>query len=151
MHDQIKLTVNEVVNREVNRLSERMRAEQAARDAERDQKDSENILWGMYIYQMRAWQFALPQSQTLAYLLPALQGEVGELSQIFAKIERDKGGCILDDDIERIKSEIGDVLWMLAGLTSLYNLDLGEIAWGNVQKLTDRQRRGKINGSGDDR
>jgi NTP pyrophosphatase (non-canonical NTP hydrolase) len=143
MHDQIKLTVDEAVGR----LSKQV----AEADALRDEHDRDNITWGMYIYQMRAWQFALPQSQTLAYLLPALQGEVGELSQIFAKIERDKGGCILDDDIERIKSEIGDVLWMLAGLTSLYNLDLGEIAWGNVQKLTDRQRRGKINGSGDDR
>jgi NTP pyrophosphatase (non-canonical NTP hydrolase) len=143
MHDQIKLTVDEAVDR----LSKQV----AEADALRDEHDRDNITWGMYIYQMRAWQFALPQSQTLAYLLPALQGEVGELSQIFAKIERDKGGCILDDDIERIKSEIGDVLWMLAGLTSLYNLDLGEIAWGNVQKLTDRQRRGKINGSGDDR
>lgn len=143
MHDQIKLTVDEAVGR----LSKQV----AEADALREEHDQDNITWGMYIYQMRAWQFALPQSQTLAYLLPALQGEVGELSQIFAKIERDKGGCILDDDIERIKSEIGDVLWMLAGLTSLYNLDLGEIAWGNVQKLTDRQRRGKINGSGDDR
>lgn len=143
MHDRIKLTVDEAVGR----LSKQV----AEADALRDEHDRDNITWGMYIYQMRAWQFALPQSQTLAYLLPALQGEVGELSQIFAKIERDKGGCILDDDIERIKSEIGDVLWMLAGLTSLYNLDLGEIAWGNVQKLTDRQRRGKINGSGDDR
>jgi len=143
MHDQIKLTVDEAVDRLSRQVAEA--------DALRDEHDRDNITWGMYIYQMRAWQFALPQSQTLAYLLPALQGEVGELSQIFAKIERDKGGCILDDDIERIKSEIGDVLWMLAGLTSLYNLDLGEIAWGNVQKLTDRQRRGKINGSGDDR
>lgn len=143
MHDTIKVTVDEAVDR--------LSRQAFDADSLRDEQDQDSITWGLYIYQMRAWQFALPQSQSIAYLLPALQGEVGELSEIFAKVERDNNGLIGDDEMTRIRSELGDVLWMVAGIASHFALDLGEIGWENVQKLTDRQRRGKINGSGDDR
>ena len=46
---------------------------------------------------------------------------------------------------------MGDVLWYLSQLASELDIDLGEIAQRNLDKLFDRKSRGVIGGSGDKR
>ena len=52
---------------------------------------------------------------------------------------------------EEIAKELGDVLWYMANLAFELGYDLGDIAAINIQKLVDRQERGKIHGDGDNR
>lgn len=120
-------------------------------DPERDKFDRLEIANGFYVYQCRAWETASLSAQDPLYLLPGLAGEVGELEQVFAKALRDKGGMLDEESLDMIQKEIGDCLWFLSGIATLYNLDFGETAWGNIAKLQDRQQRGVISGSGDDR
>lgn len=53
-----------------------------------------------------------------------------------------------DKDLQK---EAGDILWQLAGLCSVMGWSLEDIAQQNLDKLADRQRRGKIDGEGDNR
>lgn len=65
---------------------------------------------------------------------------------------------IRDDDCEcdtsrkhAIGKEIGGVLWYCAAIASDLGLDLGDIAQENLDVLADRQKRGTIQGDGDNR
>jgi NTP pyrophosphatase (non-canonical NTP hydrolase) len=98
-------------------------------------------------YQEQAYSFAKPSSKSLSYMLWGMQGEVGELSSIFAKWRRDS--TILD--MKNVKKELGDVLWFVSGMCSIYDLKLEDIATMNIEKLASRQQRNVIGGSGDDR
>lgn len=50
-----------------------------------------------------------------------------------------------------LSKELGDAMWMIAELCTVYGLDLGEVMAENIEKLTDRKKRGVIVGEGDDR
>lgn len=47
--------------------------------------------------------------------------------------------------------EIGDMAWMLAGICSSLGLQLETVMDDNIRKLEDREKRGVIIGSGDNR
>lgn len=104
-------------------------------------------------YQVKAGTFAAYDEDSYPFL--ALAEEVGEFLGIFAKLQRG------DDLVKRfgspeavvdaVKKEAGDVLWQLQECLSVVDIDLQEVAEMNIQKLTDRQARGVIRGSGDDR
>jgi NTP pyrophosphatase (non-canonical NTP hydrolase) len=98
-------------------------------------------------YQEQAYSFAKPSATSVHYMLLGLQGEVGELSSIYAKWYRDG----TDLDIKNVQKEIGDILWFVSGMCSIYAFDLEEIAQLNLDKLTSRKERNVIGGSGDDR
>lgn len=103
-------------------------------------------------YQMVARTFALPQiADNLFYMALKLGGEVGEFQEKIGKVLRDQDGQFSEEDVNALGRELGDVLWYVANLSSLFNLDLEQVAWGNIQKLQDRLNRGVIQGSGDDR
>ena len=80
-----------------------------------------------------------------------LVGEAGEVADKVKKILRDKKGVFDKDSKDAIKFELGDVLWYISQLSSELGFELDEIANSNLQKLRDRQARGKIGGSGDTR
>lgn len=80
-----------------------------------------------------------------------LTGEAGEISNKVKKIMRDKDGAIDDETRDDIKKELGDVLWYVAAVASEFELDMGEIAKKNYEKLMKRQEEGKIKGNGDNR
>ena len=46
---------------------------------------------------------------------------------------------------------MGDVLWYLAMLARYLGTDFEKVAELNIEKLTDRQKRNKIHGAGDNR
>ncbi len=80
-----------------------------------------------------------------------LVGEAGEIANKVKKIIRDNGGVVTPEQASQIAAEVGDVLWYVAALSRELGVDLGEVAQANIQKLTDRQARGVIGGSGDNR
>jgi NTP pyrophosphatase (non-canonical NTP hydrolase) len=92
-------------------------------------------------------------SPAYAGIYPAigLAGETGELLNIIKKTLRDNQGHVTDESREKIFSEIGDVLWYLSSLCTDYSLSLAEVAQSNLNKLRDRESRGVLGGSGDNR
>lgn len=82
-----------------------------------------------------------------------LAGETGEVLEIIKKMIRDKGGVFetTQEDREKLKKELGDVLWYLSALAFYNDIKLEDIAKTNLEKLSSRQRRDKIHGSGDNR
>jgi NTP pyrophosphatase (non-canonical NTP hydrolase) len=97
-------------------------------------------------YQIAAHKFAAYGDRDM-YPVLALAEEAGEVVGKFAKALR-KG---VDVDKAAIAKELGDVLWNVAEIATLLDVDLEEIAIGNVDKLTDRVERNVVNGEGDDR
>ena len=80
-----------------------------------------------------------------------LTNEAGEVSGKIKKVFRDKDGRISEETRQALKAELGDVLWYLAQIATELDLSLEEIAEHNLEKLLDRQARGKIHGDGDNR
>ncbi len=92
-----------------------------------------------------------PREAWLAYPALGLAGEAGEVAEHAKKAIRDDRGRIGAERRAAMAKELGDVLWYVAQLASELELDLNEIAEGNLEKLLSRQRRGVLSGSGDDR
>jgi len=80
-----------------------------------------------------------------------LCGESGEIAEHIKKLDRDNQGELTEERRQKIKKELGDVLWYLAQLATVLDLSLDDIAELNIEKLYSRLERGKIKGDGDDR
>ena len=52
--------------------------------------------------------------QNLAYPVLGLNGEAGEVAEQAKKAIRDDGGIITPERREKLKKELGDVLWYLS-------------------------------------
>ena len=91
-----------------------------------------------------------PNDAEEIYLLTGLVGEVGELMSLYAKWHRKDGGDE-QEFVRKVKAEIGDIMWFLSQICNYEGLSLKQILIENRDKLTDRQNRGVIKGSGDDR
>lgn len=121
--------------------------------------------WYFYTYQSKAHEFANYNDKEikgfeeqlkfedlrLEYPVMGLTEEAGEVAGKFAKIIRDKKGIITQDDRDQIIKELGDVLWMVNEIAIRLDCSLQYVAQVNIEKLTSRLKRGKINGSGDNR
>lgn len=115
-------------------------------------------------YQERAMTTCMMSCNNFSYMFLNLVGEVGELASKVAKgIRKEKVAIMkneifhpstrhIDDEIEEaMQLEAGDILWQLAGLCSVMGWDLEAIAKMNLDKLASRQKRGVIEGNGDNR
>ena len=80
-----------------------------------------------------------------------LAGEAGEAADKVKKILRDKGGYASEEDRTELVKELGDVLWYVANVARYLDVDLSEIAKGNIDKLESRRKRNKLHGEGDNR
>jgi len=98
-------------------------------------------------YQEAAMRTAMESSRNVPYMTLGLTGEAGEIANKAKKVIRD--GKALDRE-DMIK-ELGDCLWYIAGIASVLDIDMEHIAEANIAKLKDRQNRGVIGGSGDNR
>ena len=94
---------------------------------------------------------AYPRESSLTYPALGLAGEAGEVAEHVKKTIRDDGAVVTSERRAAMERELGDVLWYLAQLATELDLDLDEIAQGNLDKLASRQRRGVLSGSGDNR
>ena len=106
----------------------------------------------MYLndYQKHALEYAIyPRENAIHYTMHGLTSEVGEVADKVKKSMRDGWAPLMLR--EEVKKELGDVLWYVAAMAREFDLNLMDIAVGNIAKLNDRKLRGKITGSGDGR
>lgn len=87
-----------------------------------------------------------PQIVDAMYCALGLVGEAGEFSEKVKKWHRD--GVLKREDAAL---ELGDVLYYLTRSANILGFTLKQIEEMNRTKLTSRQKRGKIHGSGDRR
>lgn len=127
-------------------------------------------------YQKAAMSTRLPSSDNFSYMMFGLVEEVGELAGKISKgIRKGISSIGLDSEVanqvspdevkandiyfldaaenqrDSIKKELGDVMWMVAGITDELGWSLEEICRENLSKLADRKERGVIDGDGDNR
>lgn len=77
----------------------------------------------------------LPRTQSIAcHFALGLSGEAGEVVDIIKK------NVFHDNPLDKnhLTEELGDVLWYLANIASLYSIDLEEVMQRNEQKLRER-------------
>lgn len=121
--------------------------------------DDGNLMWEYYDQSKSSRPMSLNDYQALAsktaiyslqhqILYPALglAGEAGEVANKVKKMIRDG-----KFDRDGIAAELGDVLWYVAALARDLNVDLQDLAIGNLEKLYSRKERGKLGGNGDNR
>lgn len=107
-------------------------------------------------YQQRAMTTCLPSCENDCYMLFGLVEEVGELCGKVSKAIRREQIVINDCNINvphreqeaelntNIKSELGDVLWMLAGFCRTMGWSLEDVARANLEKLAKRKETDTI-------
>lgn len=76
-----------------------------------------------------------------------LVGEAGEVAEKIKKLIRDSTKVNRDEIIK----ELGDVVFYATALANYFESSLEEVIELNVDKLDDRQARGVLGGSGDNR
>jgi NTP pyrophosphatase (non-canonical NTP hydrolase) len=91
------------------------------------------------------------KADSLHYGVLGLGSEAGEVAGKLKKIMRDEGGVINEEKKDDLKKELGDCLWYLAKVASDLGFSFDTIAQANIEKLADRNKRGVIGGSGDNR
>lgn len=87
----------------------------------------------------------------LAYCTGKLNGEAGEVAEIVFKAFRGTKGVLDPEQKVAIQKELGDILWYVARMADILDTSLGRIMQMNLDKLSDRQERGKLHGYGDER
>lgn len=105
-------------------------------------------------YQKRALTTVISEGNEFNDLLHwvlGINGESGEIAEKVKKIIRDKSGQVSNEDKHELGREIGDVLWYLAVFAHHLGFEFDDIADANLKKLADRQKRGRLQGSGDHR
>jgi NTP pyrophosphatase (non-canonical NTP hydrolase) len=88
--------------------------------------------------------------QPISYTL-GLAGESGEVAEMVKKAIRNYDGDFSRLDTKDLTQELGDVLWYVAMLAAAFDIALDDVAAANLQKLTNRQKRGVIKGVGETR
>ena len=86
----------------------------------------------------RTMNTALETKDQLNNYVFGLVGEVGEVVDLLKKFFFHGH----EVDSTRLKSELGDILWYVSAVASLFNLDLQEIAQYNIEKLEKRYPEG---------
>lgn len=79
--------------------------------------------------------FAISDNQIMiVWCAVGLAGETGEVLEHVKKGIFHQHGL----DREKMRKELGDVLWYVAGLCSTLGLDLGDVMGANIEKLRTR-------------
>ena len=104
-------------------------------------------------YQKAAMETAVfPERNGYSYTALGLAGEAGEIANKVKKFIRD--GYTpeeLPEKLHHLKDELGDVLWYVAAMAKVLEIDLETVASNNLNKLKSRMERGTLSGSGDNR
>lgn len=87
----------------------------------------------------------------VVYPALGMANEAGEALGKIKKVLRDNDGKFTPELNKAIADEIGDTLWYMAALLKDLDINFDTVAQNNIKKLEDRQKRGVIGGSGDNR
>jgi NTP pyrophosphatase (non-canonical NTP hydrolase) len=101
-------------------------------------------------YQRLSRQTAVYPHQGDNYIYPTLGlvSEAGELADRIKRIARDDDEVVTPGKVEEIASEIGDILWYAAQVSTEFGLSLNDIAQANLTKLLARLDKGTLHGFG---
>jgi NTP pyrophosphatase (non-canonical NTP hydrolase) len=77
--------------------------------------------------------------QAMQYVALGLNGEAGEVAEQIKKAMRNDDGNLSEERVDKLKKELGDVLWYLTRAAAELGTDLDEIARINVDKLYNRR------------
>jgi NTP pyrophosphatase (non-canonical NTP hydrolase) len=105
-------------------------------------------------YQSKALTTNLTKTDPLKELMQQVLGlgdEAGEVLALFKKWIRDTDADPAKLDKDKLKKELGDILWYIAVVAHDTGLSLDDIAKANIAKLASRKERGALTGSGDER
>jgi NTP pyrophosphatase (non-canonical NTP hydrolase) len=80
----------------------------------------------------------VPREIDLMIWALGLTGEAGE----FADLVKKQVGHGHPEDREKVRKELGDVLWYLSVLADAFGWALEDVAWANVEKLRKRYPNG---------
>ena len=112
-----------------------------------DNFDSDEVYW-TDLYSKWVEKKILTEGQDrLVENTLGLVGEAGEVAEKIKKLIRDSNRF----KNEEIMKELGDVVFYVTALANIYGKGLQEVLELNIAKLDDRQKRGKLKGSGDNR
>lgn len=109
---------------------------------------------GMEAYQQAAHTTSLNtgvNGDTVVYPALGLANEAGEVLGKLKKVYRDHGGHVTPEIKMALTKELGDVLWYVSEIAVQLDIDLGDVAMGNLHKLFGRLEAGTIQGDGDSR
>jgi NTP pyrophosphatase (non-canonical NTP hydrolase) len=76
---------------------------------------------------------------------------VGKITERTKKAIRDKNGKFNEEMLILIQKELGDILWYISAIATDLDLELQDIALGNLGKLAKRKEENKLQGDGDNR
>lgn len=105
-------------------------------------------------YQKLALRTNMTKPDLLKELMQNVLGladESGEVLAIFKKWIRDHDADPAKLEKDKLKKELGDILWYIAVVSHDLDLNMDDIASANIEKLASRMERNKLTGSGDDR
>ena len=91
-----------------------------------------------------------PKEREFEYLGLGLTSEAGEVAGKLKKVIRDQKEMTLNVK-GAVIDELSDVLWYVTRLADALGTDLTGLVQHNYQKLSSRQERGVLGGSGDNR
>lgn len=83
---------------------------------------------------VRTMNNELTFEQKVTNCLMGIQGETGEIADIFKK-HMYQGH---DLDLEHVEEELGDVMFYIVNLATLYNIDMEDVIEKNFEKLLNR-------------
>lgn len=86
--------------------------------------------------------------EELMYAALGLTGEAGEVSNKIKKLFRDGDSA---EKRAELAKEIGDVMWYVARLARVLDINLEDVLAANQAKLESRKARGVLGGNGDNR
>lgn len=92
-----------------------------------------------------------PKESKYFYTVLGLANEAGEVAGVVKKMYRDSDSKLTEEIVEKVKKELGDVMWYAARVADEYGFYLDQVIFDNVKKLEDRLQRDVIKGSGDNR
>lgn len=78
------------------------------------------------------------QNENLCKLSMGISGEAGEITDYIKKVVFHGH----DLNVEKIKEEVGDLIWYIAVLLWILNIDINDVLKSNIKKLQQRYPNG---------
>lgn len=104
-------------------------------------------------YQLRTRETAVYPNVGNNFIYPALglAGETGEVMEHIKKAVRDDNGLMTPERLQKLRGELGDVMYYLARIADEVGLTMADVAMFNLNKLSERKAKGTLHGSGSER